>query len=89
MRYILAKANDYLWHEDIPGQSNKRRIVTNPYQASDFLERTIFGLFPKGVFVAWLNKNYQLLSLSVAFISGIVLSTIVYIITWVVTGSPK
>jgi hypothetical protein len=88
MKYILAKASDYLRNESVQSEVNTQRIATNPFQASDFLEQTVYGLVPKGVFMAWLDKNHKPLTLMMSFVTGVLVTAGIFIIKWIVTGNP-
>jgi hypothetical protein len=87
VRSIVAIADNYIRSERVD-ETDTMKLVTNPYQAPDFLERTIFNLFPKGLFMAWLNKNFKPLTLIFTFLSGAVVTIVLFIVKWVVTGNP-
>jgi hypothetical protein len=71
---------------DATGPPNK--VIPHPIKGDDFLERTLFGTFPKGLFMAWFNRNYKPLTLLTAFTGGVLLTLVLFVIKWIVTGKP-
>ena len=58
---------------DIDGPPNK--VIVSPIKGDDLLDRTVFGLVPKGLWLAYAEKNIALVRI-VSFVGGIVVGAI-------------
>lgn len=63
---------------DIDGPPNK---VIVDMAGEDLIEKTVFGIIPKGIILAWLDKNKNFLTLLIAFVGAIVIGILNIVIT--------
>lgn len=70
MTFDAARDGDYIGYEDVDGV---RYMTITGRVGRNMLEQSFFNLLPKGLFLAWAEKNHSLYSLIIGFVGGVII----------------
>ncbi len=81
LHLLIASAKKKKYIEEVRTLDKELEVVINVLRIVspkgwDLIERSLFGLIPKGLLLAWVEKNKDFSSLVIGFIGGIVVGTI-------------